>query len=423
MSTSWTNILGALCFVAIAVSLPGQTTIIRSSSGAVRVVPSLPPDLAKMKAMAGITIATPATPSSPPNAPNANGATPPPAPDEDQLRLQKFTQLTFDRRGSTILKELASSEQADNKQEASKSANKKNKDTPPSEETDAQKTARLTAEINQRLDLELKTVQKDITLGHWEAIRGFFTSIPTNHVDQTWRHLTQSLSRPAGMPPNQPIPPNQQRRESHVMSPTDLFGLADAFPGELTVSHVGMLSGFLSKILTEGYDLNSILETLREGTRSLGGQEKGRRILAARLLGGAGKRAEALEFLITPEEAVEAKDAESLNLIAVGYLDQHAKKPDDDWLVKTWEVTQMALALDDIEATEKEQALNRALQLTSQIDKELAETWLEQVFGEDPSARRKILPKTTPSRTRRPRITRSRITRGSPSHTRRSSRN
>jgi len=395
MSKSWIIILGAVCFVAMTASLPAQTAIIRSSSGAVRVVPSLPPDLESLKAMTGITTSVPATPNAPPPAgANANGSTPPPAPDENQLRLQKFTKLTFDRRGSTILKELASSNQVNKKTEESKSATKENDDTPSPEETDAQKTARLTAEINQRLDQELKSFQKDVTLGHWEAIRGFFTSIPTNHVDQTWRHLTQSLSRPAGMPPNQPIPPNQQRRESHVMSPTDLFGLADAFPGKLAASHVGMLSGFLSKILAEGYDLNSILETLRQGTRSLGGQEKDRRILAARLLGGAGKRAESLEFLITPEEAVEAKDAESLNLIAVGYLDHHAKKPDDDWLVKAWEVTQMALALDDIETSEKEQALNRALQLTSQIDKELAETWLEQVFGENPAAGLEIVTTT-----------------------------
>lgn len=357
-------------------------------------VPALPVNTENTKTVTGISALPPTAASGISNNATQNGSTPPTVPDENELRLQKFTQLTFDRRGSTILKELAKSRQTREEKEVSKPASDDSHDTSKTDETNAQTTARLTVELNQRLDKELKTFQRDVTLGNWEAIRGFFSAMPTNHVDQTWRHLTQSLSRPAGMPPNQPIPPNQQRREDHVMAPMDLFGLADAFPGELTAFHVGMLSSFLSKMLTEGYDLNSILATLRDGTRQLGGDEKDRRILAARLLGGAGKRAEALEFLITPEEAVEANDAESLNLIAVGYLDQHNKKPDDDWLVKAWEVTQMALELNDIETAEKEQALNRALQLTSQIEEELGETWLEKVFEENPVAGLEIVTTT-----------------------------
>ena len=244
--------------------------------------------------------------------------------------------------------------------------------------------AQQTAELNERLDDELKAFQLNVTLGNWESIRGFYASIKTNHVQQTYQHLIQALSRPAGLPPNQPIPPNQARRESHVLAPEDLLGLADAYPLPLEESHAALLGSFLRKIIGEGYDLEPILQHFRNGTRQLGGEDKARRLIAARVLGAAGKRGEALEFLIKPEEAVQAKDAESLNLIALGYMDRHAKEPDDDWLVRAWEVTQFVLDLEEVKDSEREQALQRALDLSGKIDPSLGEAWLEKVFQSNP---------------------------------------
>lgn len=320
------------------------------------------------------------------------GGTPPPSgtsvlPDEDNLRLQKFLKLTFDRRASSILTELtkASEISISDKNTETESNPSTIGITSPNESADeAQKVVQQTEELNKRLDLELKEFQSNVTMGHWESIRGFYASIKTNHVQQTYQHLIQALSRPAGLPPNQPVPPNQARRESHVMAPEDLIGLADAYPLRLNESQARMLGGFLKKMITEGYDLESILVTFRSGTRQLGGDDKARRLIAARLLGAAGKSDKALEFLISPVEAIQAKDAESLNLIALGYMDRHSKEPDDDWLVKAWEMTQLVLNLEEVEGSERDQALQRALDLSSKIDTSLGEAWLEKVFESRP---------------------------------------
>lgn len=306
-------------------------------------------------------------------------------PDEDDLRLQKFLKLNFDRRTSLILKELT-------RRKDGQSEPKTSEPTPPQDQApvkseaanDAQKVAQQTAELNKRLDEELKVFQLDVTLGNWEAIRGFYVSIKTNHVQQTFQHLVQGLSRPAGLRTNQPLPPNQARRENHVMALKDLVGLADAYPLPLTDSHALSLGAFLRKMLAEGYDLQPVLQKFRAGTRRLGGQDKAQRLIVARILGAAGKSNEALEFLISPEDAVEANDAESLNLIALGYVDRHAKEPEDDWLVKAWEVTQLALDLEDAKESEREQALQRALDLSEKIDPALGEAWLEKVFASHP---------------------------------------
>ncbi len=361
--------------------------------GVVRMVPAMP--AINVSVARGVVVPGQVIPGSPVASPvpasAAPGAAPPqnaaPAlPNEDDLRLQKFLKLTFDRRASTILKELTKVSEDLNIEDASQKANapskKNSSELEPVDE--AQKIAKLTTELNGRLDQELKEFQLNVTLGHWEAIRGFFTSIKTNHVQQTYQHLLQSLSRPAGLPPNQPVPPNQLRRENHVLTPEDLFGLADAYPVALTEAHARTLGGFLRKMISEGYDLESILTVFRDGTRNLGGDDKSKRLLVARLLGAAGKSDKALEFLISPAEAVETKDAESLNLIAVGYMSHHATKPDDDWLIKAWEMTQAVLEIEDAKDSEREQALQRALDLSDKIDPDKGEAWLKDVFSNHP---------------------------------------
>ena len=308
-------------------------------------------------------------------------------PDEDDLRLQKFLKLNFDRRASLILKELTRRSGEASETDATTSELTEQQDSVAignKEAENAPTIAQQTTTLNNQLDAELKQFQMNVTLGHWEAVRGFYASIKTKHVGQAYEYLIQSLLRPPGLRPNQVLPPNQARKENHVIELEDMLGIADAYPMPLSESHARSLGGFLRKMLSEGYDLQPVLRSFRKGTRRLGGQDKAQRLIVARILGAAGKSEEALEFLISPEDAVEANDAESLNLIALGYVDRHAKEPEDDWLVKAWEVTQLALDLEDAKESEREQALQRALDLSEKIDPALGEAWLEKVFASHP---------------------------------------
>jgi hypothetical protein len=236
---------GSLCFL---------TSLVLHGQGMAQLVPAVPAGRIVSGVPVGVGQSIPPEIQARMNAsaPPAGGAPPPnnapQLPNEDDLRLQKFLKLSFDRRASVILKELT-------KRTAGQSESKTSEPTPPQDQApaksepanDAQEAAQQTAELNKRLDEELKEFQLDVTLGNWEAIRGFYASIKTNHVQQTFQHLVQGLSRPAGLRPNQPLPPNQARRENHVMALEDLVGLADAYPMPLTDSHARSLGGFSKK--------------------------------------------------------------------------------------------------------------------------------------------------------------------------------
>ena len=94
---------GSLCFL-MSLALQGQ--------GAVKLLPAMPVGriVSGMPVGVGQSIPPEVQARMNASAPSTGGAPPPNGapklPNEDDLRLQKFLKLTFDRRASVILKEL-----------------------------------------------------------------------------------------------------------------------------------------------------------------------------------------------------------------------------------------------------------------------------------------------------------------------------
>jgi hypothetical protein len=196
---------GSFCFL-MSFALQGQGTVqLVPAKPAGRIVSGMPVGVGQsISPQTQARMSASASPTG--GAPPSNSA--PKLPNEDDLRLQKFLKLTFDRRASVILKELTKGIEPSSATDSKTSESTPVIDQAPAKSepsNDAQKVARQAAELKKRLDEELKEFQLDVTLGHWEAVRGFYASIKTNHLQQTYQHLLQSLTRPAGLRPNQPL--------------------------------------------------------------------------------------------------------------------------------------------------------------------------------------------------------------------------
>ena len=77
--------------------------------------------------------------------------------------------------------------------------------------------------------------------------------------------------------------------------------------------------------------------------------------------------------------AATNQDLEALNLLARHYLVLHAKDKKSPYLEKAWETTLNILALDG-PREEKEQGLQRAVDLAPRIRAELGQAWLDQSY-------------------------------------------
>src|SRR5207244_3904425 len=93
----------------------------------------------------------------------------PDAPKESP-RLQKLKALSFDRRPSAILKAWAPAVP-----ETPKEGEKDKKPDP--------------------LDLEMKTFQRQVTLGKWDAVKAYLAGLPEDEAKAGYKQLLQSLQR------------------------------------------------------------------------------------------------------------------------------------------------------------------------------------------------------------------------------------
>jgi hypothetical protein len=314
------------------------------------------------------TLATPATLTTSTNAPAAK-------PSRSVLLSQAFLKQSFDRRPSVILETLRGFDTGkDSPGDASANAETE------SEQRD--ETQMLKDAIGQ----ELRVLSRQVTLGQWEAVRGFFWSMEAESVPAAWRHLVQQLSTRPGFRPGQPVPPNRQRAEDHDLGPDDFFGLIDSMPGDMESNDWTMMGVLLRKMLTQGYDPEPILDTLQRGTRRVGGDDPEGRRSAARLLFHSGLETRMLSFIPSQEQAIQEGDAEALNLRAVAFLAKHGQSPDDQHLQAAWSASQAVLDLEQVDEPERLLALQRALKLTHQLPPEVGQSWLEDLFESSPAA-------------------------------------
>jgi hypothetical protein len=98
----------------------------------------------------------------------------------------------------------------------------------------------------------------------------------------------------------------------------------------------------------------------------------------AAILIAAGYPVQAGEFLSTIEEARAEDDRTTLNLISRHCLAQHDKDRKAGWLVQAWQALQAVLAAGTVSDQDKNEALQRAVEVAPRIQSELGAAWLAE---------------------------------------------
>ncbi|MCC6671192.1 MAG: hypothetical protein IT458_09030 [Planctomycetes bacterium] len=348
------------------------------------------------------------------------GQDPAAAPAQPDPRLQALRAIPFlDRRPATVLKAWAAPEptppepepapatasqpesRPESRPESAPAATEPAAGTQPATAAATQPTstqaadpataARQQAFEQKRIAFELACFQRDMTLGRWDRVRAFFAGLPEKDRAPAYEHCLRALmAQPQPQQPqDQQVPPHLQIQNEFSFA--DAVGLAGAAPGGLQKTQVELLAPIVSRALAQGHVLENLLALLRaEGDKPEAGRALSPR-LAALLLSRIGQDVELGPFLPEPAKAVADNDREALNLLARLALAQHAKSKQTQHLETAWTVTQAALAAGKIEDKDKEEALQRAVELAPKVRAELGETWLTESFTSRPERGMEIL--------------------------------
>ncbi len=330
--------------------------------------------------------AAPATPAVPPvPAPPVTPAPAEAAKPKAKDPLEAFRQTQFSRTASATLDLMGAAEAA-----------------PPPAKPDAP--------APEPVDLALKTLRRDIALGKWDSLGAFFKTWFADKPDnakQAYLHLLNTLAQGGGGRPvpggdadaqaqmqmqmqNQGnIPPGFM--DTNVLSPADVLGLAAQSPADPEPEVLTKLGALLRSAVNRGNLVDSFLASLEKGTGKIGGPDPAARLRAARLLVAAGLPVEAAPFLAKPEDALAAKDAAALNLLALAAAGRHGSsgKPED--LETSWKLTQDALSVAEAGGEERKTALRRAVETAPKVRKELGAAWLAGSFTSKPELGMEIL--------------------------------
>ncbi len=324
--------------------------------------------------------------------------------DPKAFRLQSLLQLQFDRRPSTILSawatELAppleSSDSALDEGEPAEAEPDRNPESDDAigeaeqavDEATAQAAAAAAAataeaqRMSEEIQQEVAEFARWVTLGNWERIGEYLADLPDEQPTQVYDHLLKSLAAPPPGPgTSSSAHPSVQPQ--HVLTPDDVVGLADAAPEPLAKQQIEQLGNLLSQARSRGYVLNKISETLETGTRRLGGEDESRRKAAAQLFLIADSPDLAFPFLPAWPANDVLDDPIGLRLLARYFDTKYAQEATPALLGQSWNVHQALLVVEGLTADERSAVVQRAVELSTLVEQELGQEWLENSFSRD----------------------------------------
>jgi len=259
---------------------------------------------------------------------------------------------------------------------------------------DAEKAKAAAAELaiaQKKVQREFQILQRNVTLGRWDAVGAFLRTFPDKDRQPAYEHLLRALVAPPQANPQeaQRMPP--QLLEKNVFDFADVFALAGLLPGVFGNKHVALLAPILQRALERGLVLESLLNDLRAEVARPAGERRFDERQAALLLAAIGQDIEMGPFLPTVEAATAANDREGFNLMARLHLALYAKEKKPADLEDAWRATQATLAAGEVGDAEKAEALRRAVELAPKIREDLGPAWLEQSFTQRPERGMEIL--------------------------------
>ena len=333
-----------------------------------------------------------------PPATAATATTTPAAPEvtPERKRIQKFVTLKFDRRLSSVLKTRSTPLEPEPEPAAAEK-------TEPATDSPAASATPEKDPLDEQIDKEFESLQRSLTLGEWSEVGDYIaTKFAEDDRKKAYLHLLRGLLIPPPVKPEpaaaipvltgQPQQPRQPRLpELQFLDLNDIVGLADASPIALDRELIQLLAPLLSQAFARGDFIDDLLVTLRSGTKRLGGDDPERKRAAARLLIAVNRAAEAGEFLPAPEQAIADQNLEGLSLLALYYVALFEKEKKQESLEQAWQMTQAELGAKKLSHEQKEEALERALDLAPKIREELGREWLTDSFTKNPERGIEIL--------------------------------
>ncbi|MCB9879128.1 MAG: hypothetical protein H6835_16150 [Planctomycetes bacterium] len=241
---------------------------------------------------------------------------------------------------------------------------------------------------------ELEMLQRDVTLGRWQAFPAFLETLAEKDRKPAYEHFLKVLPRHPQQQ-NSRVPPNLQ--EKNRFSFEDALVLAGMAPGGFDKAQAKLLAPIVRRAIDDGAVVEELLRLLsaevNKAADAVGdpaAQRLDRREVALLLI-ELGQDAEIGVFLPTATAAEADNDREALNLLARHALAMYAKERRNVWLETAWQVTQAALAKGEVSKEQKEEALRRAVELAPKVQKELGPAWLAESFSSRPERGMEII--------------------------------
>ncbi len=276
------------------------------------------------------------------------------------------------------------------------------KDTKGSGELDMPPAPRLAfLASDARFKIAVKQLENNFTLGNWDEVGDFLSSIPYENAKVVYRQILTSASNSnalnfqGGNAVRSQVDP--RALQPQYLTFDDLFSIASIAPRKpdgkqdagLPDEYLSFFATAFRATLTRGNmseDLIARLQLELENTPAVFSKRQ-----CAKLLFSAGLSMEVGAFLPELALAMEDNDHEALNLLSQYQLALYSKEKKTEHLEGAWNVTQAILAAEDVDETERNAALGRAVKLSSQVKDELGNKWLNDSFVAKPEVGMEVL--------------------------------
>lgn len=252
-----------------------------------------------------------------------------------------------------------------------------------------------------RFKLAVKQLENDFTLGKWAEVGSFLAKIPYENAKVVYRQILTSASNSnaltfqGGSAARSQVDP--RALQPQYLTFDDLFSIAAIAPKNSdSDKEEGLPDEYLNFFATAfratigrgniAEDLVARLQSDLENKKVVFTKRQ-----CAKLLFNAGLAMDAGAFLPELAVAMSENDHEALNLLSRYQLALYAKEKKTEYLEGAWNVTQAILAAEDVDEAERNAALGRAVELSSQVKAELGNKWLNDSFVAKPEVGMEVL--------------------------------
>ncbi|MFT5904823.1 MAG: hypothetical protein ACI9E1_000409 [Cryomorphaceae bacterium] len=295
---------------------------------------------------------------------------------KDKIRLQHLSKTIVYRNVSSIMTAQAALSQKDKIQKPPAPKPLDTSKTPANPTQAKQVKAKHDMLVHRyEVQQEISQLRSDITLGNWDAVKTYFSTLPDVIAQRTYSILTKGLCTTAQIKPILALTKEGTRshRQKPVMLVSDVIAWIDL---SKTPPNTRDIQTLAQLITFEGELPKSFYQTLKKGTRYLGGPEMENKLRAAELLLSAKRPLPAQQFLLAKEDAMKTNNYKALDLLATFHQMLRKDEPFQGHLQQAWEINRTLFDLKNLPPELAERAMLRGFKLLPMLeDKTKGSEW------------------------------------------------